>query len=175
MIARPPRRRPLNPPPNWPVPPHGWQPPRGWQPDPSWPDPPPGWKLWGRAPLVTAGDAVTVAAVVLTTWLAWSGWMRLGLDPSSNTVYPTGRVVGLVLTLAAVGLPLAWLNYTLSLVLGMPVTLATMAATDWSKNDDTGLYAVGVLMLLVGSFLVAAVVGSAVSALGRRHRAVRPV
>lgn len=33
-------------PPQWPVPPVGWQPPRGWEPDPSWELPPPDWQYW---------------------------------------------------------------------------------------------------------------------------------
>ncbi|MFG1697921.1 DUF4041 domain-containing protein [Nonomuraea sp. NPDC049309] len=36
----------FNPPPGWPVPPHGWKPPEGWRPDPSWPPAPPGWEFW---------------------------------------------------------------------------------------------------------------------------------
>jgi len=34
------------PPPQWPLPPVGWQPPRGWEPDPSWELPPSDWQYW---------------------------------------------------------------------------------------------------------------------------------
>src|ERR1700758_5413805 len=40
----------FNPPPEWPVPPAGWQPPPGWQPDPSWPAAPAGWNFWLPGP-----------------------------------------------------------------------------------------------------------------------------
>jgi hypothetical protein len=45
------RRQPglrFNPPPNWPIPPPGWQPPANWRPDPKWPAIPQGWELWVR-------------------------------------------------------------------------------------------------------------------------------
>lgn len=35
----------------------------------------------------------------------------------------------------------------------IPPVLASWFAWDWSKTDDSGLYAVGVLALLVGSLL----------------------
>lgn len=62
----------FNPPPNWPVPPEGWQPQPGWTPDPSWPAPPPGWQLWVpshssrlRSSLGALGPAKVWALVVV--------------------------------------------------------------------------------------------------------------
>ncbi len=37
---------PFRSPPNWPVPPAGWQPGPDWSPDPSWPPAPDGWVFW---------------------------------------------------------------------------------------------------------------------------------
>jgi hypothetical protein len=42
------RRWRLNPPPNWPALPDGWEPDRDWSPDPAWGPAPVGWTLWRR-------------------------------------------------------------------------------------------------------------------------------
>ena len=42
------RRWRLNPPPNWPVLPDGWEPAPDWSPDPAWGPAPVGWTLWRR-------------------------------------------------------------------------------------------------------------------------------
>lgn len=68
----------FNPPPNWPVPPSGWEPPQDWHPDPAWPPAPPGWVFWvddGQS-----DDGGTLASVKTTTlrFLRVVNPMRLG-------------------------------------------------------------------------------------------------
>lgn len=72
----------FRPPPDWPVPPAGWQPSAGWRPDPSWPPPPAGWDFWvpvpgGRKPprfsaLVKAiAGTLTFAATIAAAYFAF--------------------------------------------------------------------------------------------------------
>ena len=112
----------FNPPPNWPVPPAGWQPPPDWRPDPRWGPPPPGWPLWiedgapgakanGGAkfsgmikhPVWTSvGTVVGVLALVVTA----AGFLRDGEQPgrveiggiaigSAEPITATGKAPGL--------------------------------------------------------------------------------
>jgi hypothetical protein len=65
----------LNPPPNWPAAPRGWQPGPEWQPDPAWGPAPEGWPLWvpdtRRRNIIIAVCAavVVLAAGGVGTWL----------------------------------------------------------------------------------------------------------
>ncbi|GLY30889.1 hypothetical protein [Kineosporia sp. NBRC 101731] len=167
MFSRPSRRPTFDPPPGWPVPPGGWRPEPGWAPDPSWPPAPDGWKLWKKGPLLVVSDVVVALVCFVVTLLGWALWMRLGLEPGVD--YPVWRVVGLVLTLAVVGLPAAWLNWGPSVTLAVPLGLAVSAYLDW-RDDETGLFVVGVVMVFVGSLVVTAVVAGLASAAGQRRR-----
>ncbi len=111
---------------------------------------------------------VAALACFVATLLSWFGWMRWGVDLDTN--YPVWRVAGLVLTLAAIGLSLAWRNWWVPGVVAMPLALAGSAYYDWQQRDESGLFVVGVFLILIGSFLVTALVTPFVAAAGRRRR-----
>ncbi len=114
-------------------------------------------------------DLVVAFAVFVGTLLAWVLWMRWGVDLDAD--YPVWRVAGLVLTLAVLALPLAWQNWSASVIAGLPLGLAASAFYDWQARDDSGLFVVGVILVLIGSFLVTALITPFVAAAGRRSRA----
>jgi hypothetical protein len=79
------RRWRLNPPPNWPTLPDGWEPDRDWSPDPAWGPAPVGWTLWHRerrsAWLVRHRRSAGIgSAAALTLFVALAG------PPSSGTL-----------------------------------------------------------------------------------------
>ncbi|GAB3260664.1 hypothetical protein [Kineosporia babensis] len=113
-------------------------------------------------------DLVVAFACFVATLLTWAAWMRWGVDLDVD--YPAGRVVGLALTLALIGLPLAWLNWAGSVIVAMPPALAVSAFYDWQAQDESGLFVVGVLLVLIGSLAVTALITPFVAAAGRRQR-----
>jgi hypothetical protein len=79
------RRWRLNPPPNWPTLPEGWEPDHGWSPDPAWGPAPTGWTLWHRERraawlLRHRRSAGVGSAAALTIFVALAG------PPSSGTL-----------------------------------------------------------------------------------------
>jgi len=82
------RRWRLNPPPNWPVLPDGWEPAPDWSPDPAWGPAPVGWTLWRRERRGAwlrrhRRSAGIGSAAVLTLFVALAG------PPSSGTFSDT--------------------------------------------------------------------------------------
>ncbi len=117
---------------------------------------------------IEPADLVVALTCFVATLLSWFVWMRWGVDLDLD--YPVWRVAGLVLTLAAIGLPLAWLNWWVPVVVGMPLALAASAYYDWQQRDDSGLFVIGVFLILIGTFLVTVLVTPFVAAAGRRRR-----
>jgi hypothetical protein len=79
------RRWRLNPPPNWPTLPDGWEPDRDWSPDPAWGPAPVGWTLWRRERRAVwlmrhRRSAGVGSAAALTLFVALAG------PPSSGTL-----------------------------------------------------------------------------------------
>ncbi|MFI7608417.1 hypothetical protein ACIBTV_25155 [Micromonospora sp. NPDC049366] len=129
----------------------------------------------GRRRSSLRGQAVGVLAVALLSvaaWYAWLGWdTGYREDPVTGTTsgpYQAWQVVGCVLTLLVVfvGALLAGVRPVLA---SAALTLAFTAA--WTvaaaSRDDSGLYAVGAVLLLAGLAAGTAVVAAVV-------RAVRP-
>lgn len=108
---------------------------------------------------------LALAVIALAVWAAWLGWDQhrdVQPDGSETGPYEAWQVIGLVLTLLA---PVYWAasrRYIAGAVLGVPAGLTVAAYYDWS-DDSSGLFMVGVLMIMVGS-LVATGVASAVIA-----------
>ena len=115
--------------------------------------------------------AILLLAVVTSAmWAAWLGWdQQLDVHPDGSETgpYEAWQVIGLVLTLLA---PVYWAasrRYFVA-VLGVTVGLTVSAFYDWS-DDDSGLYVIGVGMVMMGS-LAATVAVSAVIAHLKRDR-----
>lgn len=107
-----------------------------------------------------------LAGMSLAAWAAWLGWdQHRDVQPDGSTTgpYEAWQVIGLVLTLLA---PVYWAasrHSTRAAVLGTTAGLTVAAYYDWS-DDSSGLFMVGVVLVMIGSLAVTAVVSAIVSA-----------
>ncbi|MFD5061815.1 hypothetical protein [Streptomyces sp. NPDC058394] len=115
---------------------------------------------------------LVLAAVALAVWAAWLGWdQHRDVQPDGTTTgpYEAWQVIGLVLTLLA---PVYWAasrRYIAGAVLGITVGLTVAAYYDWS-DDSSGLFMVGVGMVMVGSLVVTAVISAVIASVNRDGR-----
>ncbi|WP_306185033.1 MULTISPECIES: hypothetical protein [unclassified Streptomyces] len=119
--------------------------------------------------------AILVLAVVpLAVWAAWLGWDQhrdVQPDGSVTGPYAAWQVIGLVLSLLA---PVYWAasrRYIAGAVLGTTVGLTVAAYYDWS-DDSSGLYMVGVGLVMMGSLVVTAVVSAVIVSARRDGRRI---
>ncbi|MFF6773871.1 hypothetical protein ACFY8W_09920 [Streptomyces sp. NPDC012637] len=131
-------------------------------------------KLLKLAPFVTA----LVAAAAWAAWLGWDQVRDVHPDGSVSGPYEAWQVVGLVLTLLA---PLYWTasrRHVTAGALGTTAGLAVAACVDWS-DDASGLYMIGVLLVLLGSlagtFGVSALIAAVTRGRGEGRSAAGPV
>jgi hypothetical protein len=90
-------------------------------------------------------------------------------DGSTTGPYEAWQVIGLVLTLLA---PVYWAasrRCFAGAVLGPTLGLTAAASYDWS-DDSSGLWMVGVGMVMVGSLVVTAAVSAVITAVKRDGR-----
>ncbi|MEU3404624.1 hypothetical protein ABZ766_11835 [Streptomyces sp. NPDC006670] len=117
---------------------------------------------------------LVLAVVALALWAAWLGWDQhrdVHPDGSVTGPYEAWQVIGLVLTLLA---PVYWAasrRYIAGAVLGTTVGLTVAAYADWS-DDSSGLYMVGVGLVMMGSLVVTAVVSALVVSARRDGRRI---
>ncbi|WP_030977166.1 hypothetical protein [Streptomyces sp. NRRL S-1824] len=110
-----------------------------------------------------------LAGVSLAAWAAWLGWdQHRDVQPDGTTTgpYEAWQVIGLVLTLLA---PVYWAASRRNIagaVLGTTAGLTVAAYYDWS-DDSSGLFMVGVGMVMMGSLVVTAVVSSVIASAKR--------
>jgi len=116
-------------------------------------------------PLTTLLLAVATSAM----WAAWLGWdQHRDVHPDGSTTgpYEPWQVIGLVLTLLA---PVYWAASRRDFagaVLGITGGLTVAAFYDWS-DDASGLYGVGVMLVMMGSLAATAAVSAAIALLKR--------
>ncbi|MFE2163526.1 hypothetical protein ACFXB3_00335 [Streptomyces sp. NPDC059447] len=92
--------------------------------------------------------------VAVSAWAAWLGWDQhrdVQPDGSVTGPYEAWQVIGLVLTLSAAVTWAALRGHAGSAVLGITAGLTVACAYDWS-DDSSGLFALGVVMVMVGTF-----------------------
>ncbi|MCY1652624.1 hypothetical protein ACN6LF_001030 [[Kitasatospora] papulosa] len=127
-------------------------------------------RLANPSPDLWAYLVPALAALVL--WAAWLGWDQhhdVHPDGSTTGPYSAWQVAGLVLTLLA---PLYWAASRPSIagpVVGITAGLTVAAAYDWS-DDSSGLFAIGVAMLMVGSLLATTASTLVITAVKRHGR-----
>ena len=115
--------------------------------------------------LVTAG-------VSLAGWAAWLGWdQHRDIQPDGTTTgpYEAWQVIGLVLTLL---IPVYWAasrHHGTAAVLGPTIGLTVAAFHDWS-DDASGLFMIGVIMVMAGSLAATAAVSAVIGAMSRDGR-----
>ncbi|MFI8290275.1 hypothetical protein EAO71_18545 [Streptomyces sp. ms191] len=118
-------------------------------------------------PQLSATLATALAALAL--WAAWLGWdQHRDVHPDGSTTgpYEAWQVIGLVLTLLV---PVYWAasrGYVTDAVLGTSAGLTVAAFYDWS-DDSSGLFVIGVGMVMIGSVAVTAAVTAVVAAVHR--------
>ncbi|MEU6311742.1 hypothetical protein [Streptomyces sp. NPDC047014] len=120
--------------------------------------------------------ALALAVLAAAAWAAWLGWDQhrdVGPDGSETGPYEVWQVLGLGLTLLV---PLCWAAYrglAAGAVAGLAVGLTAAAAYDWS-DDDSGLFLVGVALVLLGSLVIGSGVCALVGAVRPKEPAGRP-
>ncbi|MEV2210899.1 hypothetical protein AB0H86_05235 [Streptomyces sp. NPDC050997] len=112
---------------------------------------------------------LVLAGVSVAAWAAWLGWdQHRDVQPDGATTgpYEAWQVIGLVLTLLLPVYLAASRRYFAGAVLGTTVGLTIAAFSDWS-DDSSGLFVIGVGMVMMGT-LVATAAASAVIASTKR-------
>ena len=114
--------------------------------------------------------ALVTAAASLTMWALWLGWdQRRDLHPdgSSTGPYEAWQVLGLVLTLLV---PVYWAasrRHITSAVVGTTAGLTAASFYDWS-DDASGLYVIGVFLVMLGTAAVTTALSFLITAAGAR-------
>jgi hypothetical protein len=106
------------------------------------------------------------AAVAAGAWAGWLGWdQHRDVQPDGSTTgpYEAWQVIGLVLSL----LPLLYWatsrHHYVAAVFGISLGLTVSTYVDWS-DDASGLFVIGVGMVLVGSFATTAALSAVIGA-----------
>ncbi|MEV6054889.1 hypothetical protein [Streptomyces sp. NPDC052107] len=108
---------------------------------------------------------LVLAGVSLAAWAVWLGWDQhrdVHPDGSTSGPYEAWQVIGLVLTLLV---PVCWAasrRYLAGTVLGPTVGLTLAACYDWS-GDSSGLFVIGVGLVMIGSLATTVIVSAVVT------------
>ncbi|AKH84177.1 hypothetical protein AA958_20530 [Streptomyces sp. CNQ-509] len=108
---------------------------------------------------------VLLAGAAAGAWAVWLGWdqEREVSGDTGTGPYAAWQVGGLVLTLLVAVAVVAYVRHFVPAVLGSTAGLTFASYYDWS-DDNTGLFAVGVALILMGTFVGSALVAVAVGA-----------
>ncbi|MFF4314302.1 hypothetical protein [Streptomyces sp. NPDC001507] len=120
-----------------------------------------------RPVLRAAAPALVLAGVSVVAWAAWLGWdqrQEVRADGSVSGPYEAWQVAGLAATLLAAVCCAAARGHSAAAVAGTTVGLTLAAYVDWS-GEASGLFMVGVVLVMAGSFVASAVVTAVVSVL----------
>ncbi|WP_372350392.1 hypothetical protein [Streptomyces sp. KL116D] len=115
-----------------------------------------------RAELTVLAVLAVLAASAWAAWLGWDQHRDVHPDGSETGPYETWQVLGLALTLLA---PVCWAaarDHVRAAVLGTTAGLTAAAFYDWS-DDASGLFVVGVGLVMVGGLAATGVTSAVVS------------
>ncbi|MFJ8147445.1 hypothetical protein ACIQ6R_20605 [Streptomyces sp. NPDC096048] len=119
-------------------------------------------------------SGLVLAGVTSALWAAWLGWDQqrdVHADGSTTGPYEAWQVIGLVLTLLVLVCWAASRRYAAGVVAGVTVGLTASAYYDWS-DDSSGLFVVGVGMVMVGSLAVTSALRAVIASVKRGGGAV---
>ncbi|MFD3665285.1 hypothetical protein ACFWVF_32575 [Streptomyces sp. NPDC058659] len=120
--------------------------------------------------------ALVLAGVGVAAWAAWLGWdQHRDVHPDGSTTgpYEAWQVLGLALTLLA---PVCWAAFrdrAVGGVIGTTAGLTVAAAYDWS-DDASGLFVIGVGLVMMGTLAVTSAVSLPIASLKRKREASSP-
>ncbi|MEV6292838.1 hypothetical protein ACWET9_23930 [Streptomyces sp. NPDC004059] len=116
-------------------------------------------------PLAHLLPILVLAGLSLAAWAVWLGWdQHRDVHPDGSTTgpYEAWQVIGLVLTLLV---PVCWAasrRHLAAAVLGPTVGLTLAAYYDWS-DDSSGLFVIGVGLVMIGSLVTTVIVSAVVT------------
>ena len=116
-------------------------------------------------PVLQLVCGLVLAGVTSALWAAWLGWDQqrdVHADGSTTGPYEAWQVIGLVLTLLVPVYRAASRRYAAGAVVGVTVGLTASAYYDWS-DDSSGLFVVGVGMVMAGSLAVTAALAAVIT------------
>ncbi|MFC6599987.1 hypothetical protein [Kitasatospora paranensis] len=117
-----------------------------------------------RQKTVNPAPLLLLSLAPVAAWAAWLGWDQqrdVHPDGSVTGPYEAWQVIGLVLTLLV---PVCWAaarRHTVTAALGTTAGLTAAAWYDWS-DDSSGLFAIGVGLVMVASLLVTTAVSAVI-------------
>ncbi len=113
-----------------------------------------------------------LAGLSLVMWAVWLGWdQHRDIQPDGTTTgpYQAWQVAGLVLTLLAATCWTASRGHGVAAVLGTTAGLTIASYWDWS-DDASGLFVIGVGLVMLLSLAATAAVSAVCRAVTRRSR-----
>ncbi|MFG2059174.1 hypothetical protein ACGFI9_34670 [Micromonospora sp. NPDC048930] len=123
-------------------------------------------------PTHTLLGGLILAAATVATWFAWLSWdTGYTVDPETGATsgpYAVWQVAGCVLTLAVVAAVGGWWLSPWLVVPVMTVAFTVPWAAHAASTDGSGLWAVGAVLVLVGTAAGSAVVSLGAHLLRRR-------
>ncbi|MFW6691432.1 hypothetical protein [Streptomyces sp. MAR4 CNX-425] len=128
-----------------------------------------------RILLLQSLSLALLAGAAVGAWAAWLGWdqvRNVGPDGTETGPYAAWQVLGLVATLLGAVAAGAYVRHFVPAVLGPTLGLTLASYADWS-DDGSGLYVVGVGLVMMGTFVGSALVTVVVGALRREDGAAR--
>ncbi|MBM6401146.1 hypothetical protein [Phycicoccus sonneratiae] len=113
------------------------------------------------SPLRLLGAAGVLAAASAAAWFVWVGWdHEYQVDPATGVAsgpYEAWQVVGCALTLLVAGV-VAGVLVSPWLLAVVPPAFTAAWTVDAAASDETGLFVVGAVLVLLGASFGAAVV-----------------
>ncbi|MFJ3226013.1 hypothetical protein ACIPJS_22015 [Streptomyces sp. NPDC086783] len=116
------------------------------------------------------GPGLCLAVLSAALWAAWLGWdQRRDVHPDGSTTgpYEAWQVIGLVPTLLV---PVCWAasrRHATGAVVGTTAGLTAAAYYDWS-DDSSGLFVIGVALVMLGTLGATAAVSAVTAAVTGR-------
>lgn len=116
-----------------------------------------------------------LAGATTAAWTAWLGWdQQRDVRPDGSTTgpYEAWQVIGLGLTLLGLVYWAASRNRIAAAVVGTTGGLAVASFVDWS-DDSSGLYVIGVGMIVIGNVVTTTPLSLVIASVRRRAGGLR--